>query len=163
MLLNHVALQAGEAMYLGAGVPHCYLGGLGVELMANSDNVLRCGLTPKHIDVDELLRIVRFVPQEPQVLRPEAASDESEVYATPVREFQLGRQLLSAGAAPRELTSQAPQIVLCTAGSARLTSRRGSADERELSLAQGESAFIPASEPVLVTGRGTLFRATVAC
>ena len=58
MLLNHVTLQPGEALYLGAGVPHAYLDGLGVEIMANSDNVLRCGLTPKHIDVPELMRIL---------------------------------------------------------------------------------------------------------
>ena len=65
-------LQPGEALYLGAGVPHAYLDGLGVEIMANSDNVLRCGLTPKHIDVPELLRIVRFEAGDPGVLRPEA-------------------------------------------------------------------------------------------
>ncbi|MFF5483740.1 mannose-6-phosphate isomerase, class I, partial [Streptomyces sp. NPDC012935] len=59
MLLNHVRLQPGEALFLGAGIPHAYLNGLGVEIMANSDNVLRCGLTPKHVDVPELLRIVR--------------------------------------------------------------------------------------------------------
>ncbi|CAM5649297.1 hypothetical protein SVIOM74S_01659 [Streptomyces violarus] len=70
MLLNHVRLQPGEALYLGAGVPHAYLNGLGVEIMANSDNVLRCGLTPKHVDVPELLRIVRFRPSDPGVLRP---------------------------------------------------------------------------------------------
>ncbi|NUP19924.1 MAG: mannose-6-phosphate isomerase, class I, partial [Streptomyces sp.] len=59
MLLNHVRLQPGEALFLGAGIPHAYLNGLGVEIMANSDNVLRCGLTPKHVDVPELLRVVR--------------------------------------------------------------------------------------------------------
>lgn len=73
MLLNRVRLQPGEALYLGAGVPHAYLDGLGVEIMANSDNVLRCGLTPKHVDVPELLRIVRFEPNESAVLRPEAS------------------------------------------------------------------------------------------
>ncbi len=70
MLLNHVRLQPGEALFLGAGIPHAYLNGLGVEIMANSDNVLRCGLTPKHVDVPELLRIVRFEPSDPGVLRP---------------------------------------------------------------------------------------------
>lgn len=73
MLLNHVRLQPGEAMFLGAGIPHAYLDGLGVELMANSDNVLRCGLTPKHVDVPELLKIVKFEPSDPGVLRPEAS------------------------------------------------------------------------------------------
>lgn len=73
MLLNHVRLQPGEALFLGAGIPHAYLSGLGVEIMANSDNVLRCGLTPKHVDVPELLRIVRFEAADPGVLRPEAS------------------------------------------------------------------------------------------
>ena len=61
VLLNYVRLEPGEAIYLGAGNVHAYLRGTGVEIMANSDNVLRCGLTPKHIDVDELLRITDFV------------------------------------------------------------------------------------------------------
>src|SRR5690606_15252997 len=73
MLLNHVRLQPGEALFLGAGVPHAYLDGLAVEIMANSDNVLRCGLTPKHVDVPELLRIVRFESRDAGILRPEAA------------------------------------------------------------------------------------------
>lgn len=89
MLLNYVQLQPGEAMFLGAGVPHAYLGGLGVEIMANSDNVLRCGLTPKHVDVPELLRIVRFEATEPGVLRPEASPSGEEVYDTPIDEFRL--------------------------------------------------------------------------
>ncbi|RSS79224.1 mannose-6-phosphate isomerase, class I, partial [Streptomyces sp. WAC05292] len=87
MLLNHVRLQPGEAMFLGAGVPHAYLDGLGVELLANSDNVLRAGLTPKHVDVPELLRIVRFDPGDPALLRPE--DGDEEVYDTPIDEFRL--------------------------------------------------------------------------
>lgn len=79
MLLNHERLQPGEALYLGAGVPHAYLRGTGVEIMANSDNVLRCGLTPKHVDVPELLRVVDFRSREPGVLKPypDAAGDPS--------------------------------------------------------------------------------------
>ena len=94
MLLNHVRLQPGEALFLGAGVPHAYLDGLGVEIMANSDNVLRCGLTPKHVDVPELLRIVRFEASDPGVLRPEASPDGEEVYDTPIDEFRLSRYVL---------------------------------------------------------------------
>ncbi|AEN10380.1 MULTISPECIES: mannose-6-phosphate isomerase, class I [unclassified Streptomyces] len=152
MLLNHVQLQPGEAMFLGAGVPHAYLGGLGVEIMANSDNVLRCGLTPKHVDVPELLRIVRFEATDPDILRPEASSTGEELYETPVDEFRLSRYVLPGGAAPVDLTAPAPQILLCTAGSPRAG---------ELTLAPGEAAFVPADEPVEVTGTGTVFRATV--
>ncbi|PCG85597.1 mannose-6-phosphate isomerase, class I [Streptomyces sp. WZ.A104] len=153
MLLNYVQLQPGEALFLGAGVPHAYLDGLGVEIMANSDNVLRCGLTPKHIDVPELLRIVRFEATEPGVLRPEAAPSGEELYETPVDEFALSRYTLASGAAPAVLTAPTPQILLCTAGTVRVG---------ELSLSPGESVFVPAGEPVEAAGAGTLFRATVA-
>lgn len=152
MLLNHVRLQPGEALYLGAGVPHAYLNGLGVEIMANSDNVLRCGLTPKHVDVPELLRIVRFEPRDPGVLRPEAAPDGEELYETPTDEFRLSRYVLPAGGTTHDLTLATPQILLCTAGSVR-------AGEHELS--PGTSVFVPAGEKADVSGTGTLFRATV--
>ncbi|MFJ1732082.1 mannose-6-phosphate isomerase, class I [Streptomyces sp. NPDC088254] len=152
MLLNHVRLQPGEALFLGAGVPHAYLSGLGVEIMANSDNVLRCGLTPKHVDVPELLRIVRFEPGDPGVLRPEAAPDGEEFYDTPVDEFRLSRHVLPEGAAARALTLPTPQILLCTAGAV---------DVGEHRLTPGHSVFVPADEKVEVSGVGTLFRATV--
>ncbi|NEA45085.1 mannose-6-phosphate isomerase, class I [Streptomyces sp. SID10815] len=152
MLLNHVRLQPGEALFLGAGVPHAYLDGLGVEIMANSDNVLRCGLTPKHVDVPELLRVVRFEAGDPGVLRPEAGPDGEEVYATPVDEFRLSRYVLPAGAAARDLTRGAPQILLCTAGAVQAGEHR---------LAPGQSVFVPAGERAEVSGAGTLFRATV--
>ncbi|MER8268999.1 mannose-6-phosphate isomerase, class I [Streptomyces griseus] len=153
MLLNHVQLQPGEALFLGAGVPHAYLDGLGVEIMANSDNVLRCGLTPKHIDVPELLRVVRFEATEPGVLRPEAAPSGEELYETPADEFALSRYTLASGAAPTDLTAPTPQILLCTAGTVTVG---------EIALGPGESAYVPADERVEATGPGTLFRATVA-
>ncbi|MFI7322043.1 mannose-6-phosphate isomerase, class I [Streptomyces venezuelae] len=152
MLLNHVRLQPGEALFLGAGVPHAYLDGLGVEIMANSDNVLRCGLTPKHVDVPELLRIVRFEATDPGVLRPEASPDGEEVYDTPIDEFRLSRFVLPEGAAPHDLTAATPQILLCTAGSVRAGG---------LTLTPGQSAFVPAGETAEVSGDGTVFRATV--
>ncbi|MER7910317.1 mannose-6-phosphate isomerase, class I [Streptomyces sp. NPDC096068] len=152
MLLHHVRLKAGEALYLGAGVPHAYLDGLGVEIMANSDNVLRCGLTPKHVDVPELLRIVRFDPADPAVLRPEVSPSGEEVYETPTEEFRLSRFVRAEGAAPNDLTAPTPQILLAVAG------RPAAGD---LSLAPGESVFVPAGERIQLTGAGTVFRATV--
>jgi mannose-6-phosphate isomerase len=191
MLLNRVRLQPGEALYLGAGVPHAYLSGLGVEIMANSDNVLRCGLTPKHVDVPELLRVVRFEPADPGILRPEASPDGEEVYDTPADEFRLSRFALARDAAPRDLTAATPQILLCTAGRITLSgtatlgapgtvsstpgdrqspggatppeaSRAAAAEGTEVTLGPGESAFVPADGAVAATGPGTLFRATVA-
>lgn len=152
MLLNHVRLQPGEALFLGAGIPHAYLNGLGVEIMANSDNVLRCGLTPKHVDVPELLRIVRFEAGDPGVLRPEASADGEEVYETPIDEFRLSRYVLPESAPARDLTLPAPQILLCTAGSVRTG---------DVELAPGQSVFVPANEKAEVSGPGTVFRATV--
>ncbi|MFI6022577.1 mannose-6-phosphate isomerase, class I [Streptomyces sp. NPDC051287] len=152
MLLNHVRLQPGEALFLGAGIPHAYLAGLGVEIMANSDNVLRCGLTPKHVDVPELLRVVRFEAGDPGVLRPEAAPDGEEVYETPIDEFRLSRYVLPAGTTARDLTLPTPQILLCTAGAVR-------AGEEDLT--PGQSVFVPAGEKTEVSGAGTVFRATV--
>ncbi len=157
MLLNHVRLEPGEALYLGAGVPHAYLGGLGVEIMANSDNVLRCGLTPKHVDVPELLRVVRFEAGDPGVRRPVPGADGEEVYQVPIDEFRLSRYVLDAGQ-PRELDDRTPQILLCTAGQVEL---RGPADAR-LTLSRGQSAWARAGEEVTVSGTGTVFRATMA-
>ncbi|MCX4511232.1 MULTISPECIES: mannose-6-phosphate isomerase, class I [Streptomyces] len=152
MLLNHVQLQPGEALFLGAGVPHAYLAGLGVEIMATSDNVLRCGLTPKHVDVPELLRVVRFEAGDPGVLRPEASPSGEELYDTPIDEFRLSRYVRSEGAAPTDVTAGTPQILLATAGRPKAG---------ELALAPGESVFVPAGEKVELSGSGAVFRATV--
>ncbi|MFJ4781000.1 mannose-6-phosphate isomerase, class I [Streptomyces sp. NPDC088762] len=150
MLLNHFRLQPGEAVFLGAGVPHAYMKGLGVELLANSDNVLRAGLTPKHVDVPELLKIVKFEPGDPHVLRPEG--DGEEVYETPIEEFRLSRFVLAPGAAARTIPADAPQILLCTAGSPHLG---------ELTLVPGDSVWVKAGEKAELSGTGTVFRATV--
>ncbi|OKK16651.1 mannose-6-phosphate isomerase [Streptomyces sp. CB00455] len=150
MLLNHFRLRPGEALFLGAGVPHAYIQGLGVELLANSDNVLRAGLTPKHVDVPELLKIVKFESGDPHVLRPEG--DVEEVYEAPIDEFRLSRFLLAPGGTSRVLPQDTPQILLCTAGSPRVG---------ELTLAPGGSVFVPAGEKAELSGSGTVFRATV--
>ncbi|ALO08808.1 Mannose-6-phosphate isomerase [Streptomyces venezuelae] len=152
MLLNHVRLQPGEALYLGAGVPHAYFDGMGVEIMANSDNVLRCGLTPKHVDVAELLRVVRFESNDPAVLRPEASPSGEEAYDTPIDEFRLSRFVRAEGAAPSDVTAPTPQILLSVAGRPKAG---------EVTLAPGESVFVPAGEKTELSGAGTVFRATV--
>ncbi|MDH6130603.1 mannose-6-phosphate isomerase, class I [Kitasatospora sp. GP82] len=157
LLLNYVHLRSGEALYLGAGVPHAYLRGLGIEILANSDNVLRGGLTPKHVDVPELLRVVIFRSGKPEVLRPVADADGEELYPVPIDEFRLSRFAL--GTTDRRVAGLAPQILLCTEGTARLTAADGST----LILARGESAFLPATGTgTVLSGPGaTVFRATV--
>jgi mannose-6-phosphate isomerase len=159
MLLNHVTLRPGDALFLGAGVPHAYFQGLGVEIMANSDNVLRCGLTPKHIDVPELLRITRFTSGAPTLVRPQTLGADSaeELYDAPIDEFRLSRYVLDPATAPQALDPRTPQILLCTAGHATLTDAHGT----RLPLAPGHSAYLSAGETATLDGHGTVFRATV--
>ena len=98
MLLNRMHLDPGEALYLPAGNLHAYLRGIGVEVMANSDNVLRGGLTPKHVDVPELLRVLDFTPARRIRLHPRSAHDGFEpTYRTPAAEFAVSVLRLDGG------------------------------------------------------------------
>lgn len=153
MLMHEVRLAPGQAMYVPPRVPHAYLSGTAVELMAGSDNVLRAGLTAKHVDVPELLSVASFDPAEPEVLEP-VRDDGEAVYRTPAPEFRLSRIDAGAGAA---LPAGGPQLLLCIEGTARL--RRG---DRTVELARGQAAFAAdRGGPVQVTGSGTLFRASL--
>jgi mannose-6-phosphate isomerase len=142
LYLNPVTLQGGEAMNIPAGILHAYVRGFGVELMANSDNVLRGGLTPKHIDREELTRIVRFVPFKPEILQAAAAGDGLEAYPSPVREFSLYRLHGREGAAlPFPL--RGPAILLALEGELIIPAEK-------LRLRRGESAFVvPGTGPLL--------------
>jgi mannose-6-phosphate isomerase len=150
LLLNHVELEPGQALYLGAGVPHAYLGGIGVEIMANSDNVLRCGLTSKHVDVAELMRVVEFGPSEPFLVEPVREAAGAYDYRPPAPEFALTRYEL-AGESAHELAEGVPRIVLCVEGEARLGD--------DLILRPGESAFVPAAASARLSGKGTAYGA----
>ncbi|MER5498230.1 mannose-6-phosphate isomerase, class I [Streptomyces sp. NPDC002561] len=156
LMLQHVRLAPGEGIFLGAGVPHAYLSGLGVEIMAASDNVLRCGLTSKHVDAEELLRVVRFTASPVRVLRPAARGTEAEaVYPAPVDDFRLSRVRPSGGSCV-VLDATAPQILVCTRGRIGLNGPHGS-----LTLEPGDSAYAPAGEQITLRGEGEVFRATV--
>ncbi|MFX0575585.1 mannose-6-phosphate isomerase, class I [Nocardia nepalensis] len=141
LLLNRLTLEPGQGLFLAAGNLHAYLRGLGVEIMANSDNVLRGGLTPKHVDVPELLRVLDFEPIDLPVVLPEPAGDGSVRYRTPAPEFALRRFDLTAGTGQVPLTSAGPGIVLCTAGRVRLL--QGSS---QLLLGRGAAAWISAAD-----------------
>ncbi|MEM7339370.1 MAG: mannose-6-phosphate isomerase, class I [Actinomycetota bacterium] len=119
LLLNHVLLQPGEAMFLRAGIMHSYLRGTGVELMANSDNVIRGGLTPKHVDVAELAVVLDGRSTPAPVQKP---TEADHVYDSPVPEFTLERL---SGEGERTRTPAGPEIVLVTAGSVTLGGDRG--------------------------------------
>ena len=163
LLLNYVELAAGEAVFVGAGVPHCYLRGFGAELMACSDNVLRAGLTSKRVNVPELLTVLDFCPAGLTVLRPVpgivAAPEGYEpgaVYPTPVEDFRLSR--LDLGAEPTRLPEGSPQILLSIAGAAQLRDNSG----RLLELSRGQSAYLSASDTgITLAGHGAVLRATV--
>ncbi|SDP19775.1 mannose-6-phosphate isomerase, type 1 [Arthrobacter sp. ok909] len=141
LLLNRISLAPGEAVYLPAGNVHAYLHGLGIEVMASSDNVLRGGLTPKFIDVPELLKTVAFEAVAVPMLPAETTMLGQELFRPPFREFQLQRIELAPGAEPVPLAQSGAAVIIVTAGSVRLDSPKG-----ELRLDRGASAFLAAAE-----------------
>jgi mannose-6-phosphate isomerase len=160
LLLNYVVLTSGEAMYLPAGNLHSYLRGTGVEISANSDNVLRGGLTAKHMDVPELLRVLDFSYGELPVHQGERLGLHETVYRTPAEEFQLTRLDWADGESiPLLLHSSSPQILLCTCGSVELRSPDGAC----VTVCRGGSIWIPAADPDVMVCPGAgpvqLFRA----
>jgi mannose-6-phosphate isomerase len=161
LLLNRLTLAAGEAIYLAAGNLHLYLHGTAVEILANSDNILRCGLTPKHVDVPELLRVVDFGSGEMPVQTGDTENHMS-VYRTDAPEFELSRLEWPAGDdAAVMVDCTGPQILLCTAGELLVTADDG----EQVELKRGQSVWLPAADPPVrldPVGAGPIqaFRAT---
>lgn len=161
LLLNRLTLRAGEAIYLPAGNLHLYLHGTAVEILANSDNILRCGLTPKHVDVPELLRVVDFACGEMPVQCGDVGG-RMAVYRTDAPEFELSRVEWPAGQDDEiSVDSVGPQILLCTAGALLVTADDG----EKVELRRGQSVWLPAADPpvrIRATGgeRAQFFRAT---
>jgi len=166
LLLNRITLEPGEGLFLAAGNLHAYLRGVAVEIMANSDNVLRGGLTQKHVDVPELLKVLDFRPASMPVVRADGdGRDNRRLYRTPEAEFELTRLHLetstsSTSASSATLGTGSPRIVLCTAGSTVLSSYCDS-----LKLSAGQSAWLPASNPAVTLAparqRAQIFVATI--
>jgi mannose-6-phosphate isomerase len=143
LLMNRVTLSAGEALYVPAGQMHAHLHGTGVEVMANSDNVIRGGLTSKHVDVGELVKVVDFEPSAPQAIHPIAVSEGVQKYPTPCEEFDVWRIAPRAGLDPIRLPGEgSARILLVIEGEAELTN---GADQ--LRLHRGDAAFLPATDP----------------
>ncbi|MCL2779499.1 MAG: mannose-6-phosphate isomerase, class I [Polyangiaceae bacterium] len=162
LLLNHVHLESGEAIYLGPGKLHAYLGGVGVEIMASSDNVLRGGLTPKHVDVPELLRVLDFTAGPVTKLVARAVDEVERVFDTPAREFRLSTLRLGRASCAKKRqvtrTTSGPEILLCTEGAVDVRSKADDA----VRLERGACAFLGAYTGIYtLDGEGTLFRATV--
>jgi len=164
LLLNRISLAAGEGIYLPAGNLHAYLHGVGFEVMANSDNVLRGGLTPKHVDVPELLRVLDFTPTDESALRPRSTREGIEiVYDTPAPEFAVSLLRLDGADLGHEIDAPSrhdgPQVLLCTEGSVQVHGKSS-----VLTLDRGAAAWVAADDgPIrLVADRpAALFRATV--
>ena len=151
LLLNRVTLNRGEVLYLPAGNIHAYLAGLGIELMAASDNVLRGGLTPKHVDVAELLGVLDFRPLPVPYLVPEHPSTGVDIYRPDVPDFVLAK-ITDEG----KLAITGPAIALCVEGDLEVV---GAVTTGNLSL--GDAIYITGDEGTLeFAGLGTVFVAT---
>lgn len=169
LLMHQIALAEGEALYLPPGHLHAYLSGVAVEVMASSDNVLRAGLTPKHIDISELSRIMVADELADPTLVPSHPIPGITLWEVPLADFLLARirvQAGAVGAAPGEPARQVsgpadyPLVVIATQG--RLRVERVSEHLNEVaSLARGQALYISAGDPVSVSGSGEAFVATV--
>ncbi|MDO5534998.1 MAG: mannose-6-phosphate isomerase, class I [Propionibacteriaceae bacterium] len=156
LLMNRVELEPGQALYTPAGVMHAHLRGTGIEVMASSDNVLRGGLTSKHIAVDELVRVVDFTWNDPEVIDGTETTPGVWDYPTHCREFDIVRLEVGPGSALSLPEPEGARIALVTRGSLSLSD-----DERTLELAQGDSVFIPAGNPpITASGNAQVFLAS---
>jgi len=160
LLVNRVSLKRGEALYLPAGNIHAYLSGLGVEVMAASDNVLRGGLTPKHIDIDELLTVLDFTPVPPPYLVPIEETPGVSVFRPDVPDFQLVHiEAAAASGEPvpmRQFTLTGPGIAICTSGGFLVAGAGAS-----VAIKRGQSVYVTPDEGTLTfAGVGEVFLAT---
>jgi mannose-6-phosphate isomerase len=162
LLLNAVTLQPGDAMFVPAGAVHAYLHGMAVEIMASSDNVLRAGLTPKHVDVDELLRNVDYVSAPPILIAPENFHGATGIFSAPVDDFELSVTAVDDDLV-HPVPGGGPRILLCLDGVLTIAGHGDSkVTLRKVTLRKGESLFAPASDGGLTArGRGTVVQADV--
>ena len=137
-IFNLFCLEPGQAIYLASGEPHAYLEGVGIELMANSDNVLRGGLTRKHLDVPELLSVLTFQEQVPSVILPRKCSEVEWIYDTPAEEFSLSVITVFPKLHWISPEKRSAEILLCTQGQLVLDS--GSGDD-PIHLFKGVSSW----------------------
>jgi mannose-6-phosphate isomerase len=142
LLLNRLVLQPGEAIFLASGNLHAYLLGTAVEIMASSDNVVRGGLTSKHVDVDELLAVVDLTPLADPIVHPTDVAAGRSRYDTPDTPFRLWRWELDL---PVAHVATGHEIVLCTDGNAGV-------------LQRGDAAYLAPGEEIELGGPSTIFR-----
>jgi len=159
LYLNLVLLEPGEALYLPAGELHAYLGGTGVELMANSDNVLRGGLTAKHVDLPELFSLLTFRTAPLEVVRPKRVNDSLEQYPTPTSEFRLARITLDHSSDYRAPLHRSIELLICIEGKGEISYGH---PKRWIRFAKGDSFVVPAAVAgYRMTGEAVVYRADV--
>ncbi len=140
LFLNLYILNPGEALYQGPGELHAYVEGTGIELMSNSDNVLRGGLTPKHVDVEELLKVLNFKSSDKEILEPVETGPGKFKYITPSNEFSLGFIQVDEKISVEMNNRISIEILICISGTAEIGSKEGT-----ISISRGESILVPAS------------------
>ena len=163
LLLEVLELAPGQGVFLPAGNLHAYLSGVGIEIMASSDNVLRGGLTPKHVDVPELLATLDFSAPRTRPLSPPDARETVWDTRAGAREFLLSRVHVTPDT-PFATAVTGPEILLCTEGEARIRSGVPGATEpiRTVALPRGAAAFVPDSDgDYVLEGEASVFRARV--
>ncbi|MFA9498404.1 MAG: mannose-6-phosphate isomerase, class I [Deltaproteobacteria bacterium] len=159
IMLNLVCLKPGEAMFLPAGELHAYLDGVGIELMANSDNVLRGGLTPKHIDVQELLNVLNFEEREINILFAGEIDECECAYESFAEEFFLSVISVTEEIGYRSADRRSVEIILCTDGRATITDL---GKNESVFVERGKSIIIPAVvEKYCIEGDATFYKAAV--
>jgi mannose-6-phosphate isomerase len=142
LFLNHVAMEPGEAIYLGAGNLHAHLGGTGVEVMASSDNVVRCGLTSKYVDTEEVLRVLDPTPLADPLIKPTPTLDGGLNYPVPVNDFRITAYDIDGSVGWQ---AEGPELLLCTSG-------------ETVGFAKGQCLLATHGEEVELVGTATVFR-----
>jgi mannose-6-phosphate isomerase len=156
-LLHLIALEPGQALFLSSGELHSYLKGVGIELMTNSDNVIRGGLTPKHVDGEELIRILNFAEADNHILIAQASNVGEERFPLNVEEFSLSRIIVANGITYVSPLNRSAEILLCLKGSACIQFDGGNS---QLCLEKGGSVLIPAAlDAYQISGDATIYKA----
>lgn len=159
ILLNLVCLQPGEALFLNSGEMHAYLHGAAIEIMANSDNVLRGGLTAKHVDVEELMRVLNFEPHSLKILSPQERLACEKVYPTPAEEFSLGVIEVDKHCSYATQQIIGPEILLCTQGEGEI---QWDDAAETIRISKGDAFLIPAAiDRYSISGTTQIYRAAV--
>lgn len=163
LMLNLFTLKPGQALFLAAGEPHAYLGGLAAEIMANSDNVLRGGLTSKHIDIPELISVLNFNSHPIDILEAKPEADGFSAYPVRCDDFMIS---LARPQGSLEITGrpEGPEILLCTDGKLEVSIPPASPGQtgQAVVLEKSHSLFIPATETSYrITGNGEVFKAAL--